>query len=119
MTSDAVKIARSNERVAMVNAVKDIVTNPLLVCVGTFFAIEWFQGHNEIIQYQANGQTITENKHVAGGGWMGSNAGNVAEVVLGASALTAAMTPNFKALAEQLGPIAQSLAPLMLTKGMG
>lgn len=102
MISDAVKVARSNERIALVNATRDVLTNPAVTVLTGFVLIEYLQGHNE------NG------KHVAGGGWFGSAAGSTLEAGLVAYLLAGSVTK----FSENLKPVAESLAPLLLKAGV-
>jgi hypothetical protein len=99
--NDAVKIARSEERAAMYNCVRDVLTNPALDVIAGFILIEYLQGHNE------NGQ------RVAGGGFMGNVAGTALETGLVAYLIA----PSVGETAKTVAPLIQSLAPLLLAAG--
>ena len=101
MISDAVKLARSNERARAYECVRDVLTNPAIDVIAGFILIEYLQGHNE------NGQ------RVAGGGFMGSVAGTALESGLVAYLLA----PSVESTAKTVAPLIQSLAPLLLAAG--
>lgn len=98
MASEAVKIARSSERVALYDCVKDVLTNPAIDVIAGFILIEYLQGHNE------NGQ------RVAGGGFMGSIAGTALETGL----IAYLVMPSVESTAKTVEPLVKSLAPLLL-----
>lgn len=103
MRGEALKIARSNERVAMMNTLKEIITNPVVDVMIAFLLIEYFQGHDT---FDSKGNKIA---HIGNGGWVSESTGDALEVALGAYLLA----PGFTKTAEQLAPLVKALAPLI------
>jgi hypothetical protein len=111
MKSDAVKMAESNERVAMVNAVRDVFTNPVVTVVGSIILIEYLQSHVEYTTRLEDGGMTTRvvGTRKAGGGWMGENVGTALETTLGAYLLL----PSIANTAKQIAPLIETLGPLV------
>lgn len=101
MISDAVKIARSQERIALINAMRDVFTNPAVVALGGVVLVEYLQSSEQ------------DGRRVAGGGWMGSAVGTTIE-----AGLIAYMASNsVQKITGDLQAVASAVAPLLLTKG--
>lgn len=106
MKSEAVRIAHSQERIAIYDMVKDLLTNPVLDVVAGVIIIEYLQSHLESVR-QTNGSYIT--RRVAGGGWMGQTVGTALETTLGAYLLL----PQASKAAAELKPLVEAIAPLL------
>jgi len=103
MKSDAVIIAKSQERARLYECVRDVVTNPAIDVIAGIILIEYLQSHVET----AWGPPIT-SKRVAGGGWMGANTGTAAEAGL----IAFLLAPSMIQVAKQIEPVAKALAPI-------
>ena len=120
MISDAVKIARSQERVAMVNAARDILTNPAVDLILGYIIFEYLSSYEEDVLKEQPGthQQYYVKERRPGtntkSGWFGPTAGTIAEGALVAN-LGAS---SIGSIAKDLKPFAEALAPLMLTKGL-
>ena len=110
MISDAVRIARSNERIALINATRDVLGNPVLDVVLAFFAIEYLQGHD---QKNSDGTT----SHVGNGGWVSETTGDAMEVALAAYLLAPSFAKITKEVTEGVIPLVKAIAPLALSAG--
>jgi hypothetical protein len=100
MKSEAVRLAQSNERIALINAARDVFTNPAVVAIAGVVLVEYLQS-----SVNQNGQ------RVAGGGWMGSNVGTALEASLGAYLLA----PSIQTFAKQIGPVAEAFGKIAPT----
>jgi hypothetical protein len=115
MISDAVKIARSQERQKLAEVARDILTNPIIDVVVASIIIEYLRGHDEIeyVSQPGTHAQIMQVRHVPGGGWMDE----AAISALQAGLVAALLTPSLVETAKGLKPFAESLAPLMLRTG--
>jgi len=106
MTSDAVKIAKSNERLAMINTAREVLTNPVVLVVGSFILIEALQ------KTKNQDGTYTEGRGIVG---------PVAGTVLEGGLATYLLSPTIGKFAEQIGPVAKAFGevagPLALMAG--
>lgn len=85
MKSEAVKLAKIERDKYLIQAVKDIITNPVLMGVAGVIAIEYLQGHDDVVNVAAINERgtkvyVPKVQRVAGGGFVGSAAGTFAEV---------------------------------------
>lgn len=108
MKSEAVKLAQIEERRAAYKAISDaivsIATNPVITVVGGVVVTEYLQ--SSVDRYSG--------QRVPGGGFMGSAAGSALEAALvGYLALN-----TVGKFTQDLKPVAEAIAPLLLTKGV-
>ena len=111
MKSDAVRIAESQERARISEAVRDVLVNPALDVIAGILLIEYYQGQTVTAKIvdAGSGQSYYEKRRIAGGGWVGSAAGSAAEAGL----LAYLVAPSLVQTSKQLSPLIQSLAPLI------
>lgn len=102
---DSLKIARSQERIKLMELAADVIMNPVFDVLIAFLAIEYMQGHDV---FDSNGRKIL---HVGNGGWVSEATGDAMEVALGAYLLS----PAASKMAEQIGPLIKALSPLIAT----
>jgi len=105
MISDAVKIARINKQTAEIQAVKDILTNPVIMAVAGVIAVEFMQSSKvldkTIIYSDGSKQEIY--KRIPSGGIVGSVAGSVLEAGIAGYLLTAGIPDTSKEKMLDLG----------------
>jgi len=112
--NDAAKLARSQEKIAMINAARDILTHPGIIALTGFILVEYLQSHQAAAgERDNNNRLISSPRRIAGGGWLGSAAGTTIEAALAAYLLA----PSGVEMAKQIKPMAESVAPLLLAAG--
>lgn len=97
MKSDAVLIARSQERAEMIRAAREVLTNPVVVAVIAWLVIEYAQSKTD-----AQGNKI-----------FGNISGTTLETIIGASTLAS----QADKVAGVIGPVAKALGPLLMAGG--
>ena len=113
MKSEAVKLAEKQERMAAYKALADtttaVLTNPVITVVGSTILIEYLQS-----SIDNDPDSPTYRQRIPRNGYVGSAAGSALEaaliVYLGASTLGK--------FTQDLKPVAEAIAPLLLTKGV-
>lgn len=88
--------------------IESIFTNPMVVLILGYAAIEYLQGHDEYYPLYTPTGAEWRKRRVAGGGWFGSVAGTTAETALAAASLA----PSAIELAKQLKPLMEAVAPV-------
>ena len=106
MISDAVKIARSNERIKIMETTRDVLTNPLVDVLIAYLIIEYYQGHD--VRY-ADGSKV----HVGNGGWVSEATGDAMEVALGAYLLAPSFAKISGEVTEGIIPLIKAIAPAL------
>lgn len=80
MTSEAVKLARSRERIALLETARDILTNPAVTALVGFILVEYLQTHEELVQVPGPNAPVIRKR--VPGGIIGEKAGSILEAGL-------------------------------------
>lgn len=119
--NDALRIQRSQERIALMNATKDIITNPAVLAIAGVILIEFMQSHIAGPgERDANHNLVPEGARVPGGGFVGTVAGSALEFALCASVvapIAEKLMTKVNDTAEAKLDLAGKMMPLLLSKG--
>ncbi len=104
MISDSVKIARMEAQTKQLEAVKSMLTNPVVMSIAGFILIEYLQSsvvEDKVIW--SDGSVTYKQRRVPGGGWLGSVAGSVIEGGLAGHLIASGLPPGTPELISTVG----------------
>jgi len=121
--NDQVKLARSNERIEMIKATKEVLLHPAVLAIAGVILVEYLQSHVAGQgERDANNRQVEPGRRIPGGGFIGSVAGSTLEFALSAMLVAPLAQTIMNKTNEQVeakADLAGKLLPLLLTKGVG